>query len=214
MTEMDGRDPFYEANMLLSNTLKQLDEVMSKGRLHEVRASSMPNESFSSMTEENLIDDLSPNSTARLIEDYRNGNPKSAFTIVDQMGNYNGAQSFLTNGNVYNPTSPTDQRCSDPSSTWEENVHRDTNSLGSIAESSTGESPLSEIHSASTNTSNFSVDRFVKAIETEKLPVPNLKTRYKILKWISENGTNETVSLLFLFKHKKSHQSCRKEQRN
>ncbi|KAI6215413.1 hypothetical protein M3Y94_00382600 [Aphelenchoides besseyi] len=144
----------------------------------------MPNESFSSMTAENLMDDLSPDSTNRLMEDYRNGNPKSAFTIVDQMGNYNGAQSFLTNGNVYTATSPTDQRCSDPSSTWEENAHRDTNSLGSIAESSTGESPLSEIHSASTNTSNFSVDRFVKAIETEKLPVPNLKTRYKILKWI------------------------------
>jgi hypothetical protein len=33
---MDNRDRFHEANILLSNTLRQLDEVMSKGECGRV----------------------------------------------------------------------------------------------------------------------------------------------------------------------------------
>ncbi|KAI6239102.1 hypothetical protein M3Y99_00613300 [Aphelenchoides fujianensis] len=210
MTEMDGRDRFHEANILLSNTLKQLDEVMSKGRLHDVRASSMPNDSFSSLTPREIDDFSPPNGRSRLIEDYRNGNPKSAFTVVGQMsnsmhrstnGDFNAnrpVDSFHSNGNLYtsSPLTPNalitshEQRLSAPSSTWEENAHRDTNSIDSMAESSTGESPLSEIHSSSTDTSHFAVEKFIKAIEAEKLPVPDLRARYKILKWIHETGAN------------------------
>lgn len=122
-----------------------------------------------------------------LTDDYKNGNQKSAFKLVDPMSNsrhelqndFNANHAFDPAYRHSNTVITPEQRCSDPSTTWEENGNKglfifvlyvelvificlDTNSIDSMAESSTGESPLSDAHSASTESANFSMDKLIK----------------------------------------------------
>ncbi|KAI6177247.1 hypothetical protein M3Y97_00886200 [Aphelenchoides bicaudatus] len=184
------RDRFHEANILLSNTLKQLDEVMGKGSMQDLPTI------MSSSAHGRLNGNL-------MAEDFKNGNPKSAFTIVDQMsnsrhGDLNANHGIETSLRISRTISTPDQRVSDPSSTWEENANKDTNSIDSMAESSTGESPLSDAQSSSNESTTFTMDKLLKAIEMDKLPAPNSQARYKILKWVYENDGNECLASILV----------------
>ncbi|CAD5216955.1 unnamed protein product [Bursaphelenchus okinawaensis] len=157
MTDIDS---FLEANQLLSNTLKQLDEAMKQNEEKWTPSYNRHRSVSPIRYKSNFVMTTPP-------DDLLNGN------VVD---------GFEKNGNNERPTS-------DPSSTTWEN--KDTNSIGSGNTSSNEESPLSD--QASTVSNRVTLEKLCKAIETDKLPPPDPKVRYKILKWIYDNNGDESL---------------------
>ncbi|CAD5223262.1 unnamed protein product [Bursaphelenchus xylophilus] len=171
---MGDLDSFLEANQLLSNTLKQLDEAMKQSdRQWITPLQSSRHRSVSPIPryKTNMV-------MTTPADDILNGNVQTQI------------ENFERNNNQERPTS-------DPSSTTWEN--KDTNSIGSGNTSSNEESPISD--QGSTGSGRITLEKLCKAIDADKIAPPDRKVRYKILKWVYDNNGDEALRDLVVCLH-------------